>query len=103
MSIDLKRLPGGAVLLIALIAPAILAQQADRSLLSPIALRARPLIDVEAQTQPLLPCGKEPIPAYPGVNEQAVVKSWSKSDLGRDWKPPVCTAGLKWASRRWSP
>src|ERR1039458_2402983 len=91
MSIDLKRLPGGAVLLIALIAPAILAQQADRSLPSPIALRARPLIDVEAQTQPLPPCGKEPIPAYPGVNEQAVVKSWSKSDLGRDWKPPVCT------------
>src|ERR1039458_2595983 len=91
MSIDLKRLPSGAVLLIALIAPGILAQQADRFLLSPIALRARPLIDVEPQTGPLPPCGKEPIPAYPGVNEQAVVKSWSKSDLGRDWKPPVCT------------
>jgi hypothetical protein len=33
----------------------------------------------------------EPIPAYPDVNEEAVVKSWSKSDLGHDWKPPVCT------------
>jgi hypothetical protein len=91
MSIDLKRLPGDAVLLIALIAPAILAQQADRFLLSAVALPARPLIDVEPQPEPLLPCGNEPIPAYPGVNEQAVVKSWSKSDLGRDWKPPECT------------
>jgi len=41
MSIDLKRLPSGAVLLIALIAPGILAQQADRFLLSAMALRAR--------------------------------------------------------------
>jgi hypothetical protein len=92
MSIDLKRLPGGAVLIIALIAPGILAQQADRRLLSRIALRASPLSDVEPQTGPLPPCGREPIPAYPGINEQSIVKSWSKSDLGRDWKPPVCTA-----------
>ena len=92
MSIDLKRFPGGAVLIIALIAPGILAQQADRCLLSRIALRASPLSDVEPQTGPLPPCGREPIPAYPGINEQSIVKSWSKSDLGRDWKPPVCTA-----------
>jgi hypothetical protein len=98
-----KRLPGGAVLLIALIAPVILAQQADRFLLSPIALQARPLIDLEPQTGPLPPCGKEPIPAYPGVNEQAIVKSWSKSDLGRDWKPPVCTGWAEVALRRWLP
>jgi len=91
MSIDLKRLPGGAVLLIALMGPGILAQQTGRFLLSPIALRARPLIEVEPQTGPRLPCGNEPIPEYPGVNEPAVVKSWSKADLGRDWKPPVCT------------
>jgi len=91
MSIDLKRLPGGAVLLITLIAPGVLAHQADRFLLSPIALRSRPLIDAEPQTGPMPPCGMEPIPAYPDVNEQSVVKSWSKSDLGRDWKPPVCT------------
>ena len=91
MSIDLKRLPGGAVLFIALIAPGILAQQTDRFLPSPIALRTSSLIDVEPQTGPLPPCGTEPIPAYPGVNEQAVVKSWSKSDFGHDWKPPACT------------
>jgi hypothetical protein len=91
MSIDLKRLPGGAVLLITLIAPGVLAHQADRFLLSPIALRSRSLIDAEPQTGPMPPCGMEPIPAYPDVNEQSVVKSWSKSDLGRDWKPPVCT------------
>src|SRR5580692_4539165 len=91
MSIDLKRLPGSAVLLIALIAPGILAQQADRVPLSPTALREKALIDVEPQTGPLPPCGNEPIPEYPGANEQAVVKSWSKSDFGRDWKPPVCT------------
>ena len=95
MSIDLKRLAGGAVLLIALIAPIIFAQQADRFLLSPIALRARPLINVEARAGPQPPCGKEPIPAYPGLDDSAVVKSWSKSDFGRDWKPPACTG---WAA-----
>jgi hypothetical protein len=89
MSIDLKR-PGGVVLIIALIVHGILAQQAGRFLVSPIALRARPLSDVEPQAGPLPPCGREPIPAYPGVNE-SIVKSWSRSDLGRDWKPPVCT------------
>jgi len=56
-----------------------------------MALRARPLIDVESQPGPLPPCGNEPIPEFPGVNEQAIVKSWSKADLGRDWKPPLCT------------
>jgi hypothetical protein len=91
MSIVLKRLPGGAVLLITLIAPGVLDHQADGLLLSPIALRSRSLSDAEPQTGPMPPCGMEPIPAYPVVNEQAVVKSWSKSDLGRDWKPPVCT------------
>ncbi len=89
--VDLARLPGGAALLIALMAPGIRVQQGDRFLLSPIALWARPLVETEAQTGPLLPCGNEPIPDYPAVNEQAVVKSWSKTDLGRDWKPPVCT------------
>lgn len=43
------------------------------------------------QSAPLPPCGKEPVPAYPGVDESAIVKSWSRSDLGRDWKPPACT------------
>jgi hypothetical protein len=91
MSFDLKRLPGGAVLLIALIAPGVLDHGEVRFLLSPIALRSRSLIDAGPQTGPMPPCGMEPIPAYPDVNEEAVVKSWSKSDLGRDWKPPGCT------------
>jgi hypothetical protein len=91
MSIVLKRLPSGAVLLITLIAPRVLDHQGDYLLLSPIMLRSRSLIEAEPQTGPMPPCGMEPIPAYPAVNEQAVVKSWSKSDLGRDWKPPVCT------------
>jgi hypothetical protein len=68
------------------------AQQIDRFLLSPPALRAGPLLDVESQPGPQPPCGNEAIPAYPGVDELAIVKSWSKSDLGRDWKPPACTA-----------
>ena len=91
MSIVLKPLPVGAVLLITLIAPSVLDHQEDYFLLSPITLRSRSLIEAEPQTGPMPPCGMEPIPAYPAVNEQAVVKSWSKSDLGRDWKPPVCT------------
>jgi len=87
----LMRLPGSAVLLVALIVPGILTRPADRFLISPIALQLRPLTDVEPQPGPVPPCGREPVPAYPGVNEQAVVKSWSKSDLGRNWKPPVCS------------
>jgi len=87
----LMRLPGSAVLLVALIEPGILPQPADRFLISPIALQPRPLTDVGPQPGPVPPCGREPVPAYPGVNEHAVVKSWSKSDLGRNWKPPVCS------------
>ena len=91
MSIDLKRLLGGAVLLITPIWPGVVGHQMDRLLLSPIALRSRSLLDAGPQTGPMPPCGMEPIPAYPDVNEEAVVKSWSKSDLGHDWKPPGCT------------
>jgi hypothetical protein len=60
------------------------AQQVDRYLLSPPALQAGLLIDVEPQPGPQLPCGKDPMPAYPGVDELAIVKSWSKSDLRRE-------------------
>jgi hypothetical protein len=48
-----------------------------------------------AQLGPKPPCGKEPAPPYPGLNESAVVKSWSKSEVGRDWSPPACTG---WAA-----
>ena len=44
-----------------------------------------------AQSGPQPPCGKEPVPPYPGLHDSATVKLWSKSDFGRDWKPPACT------------
>ena len=75
-----------------LVLPAVYpAQEADRFQLSPPALQAGRLIDVEPQLGPQPPCGKEPIPPYPGLDDLAIVKSWSKSDFGRDWKPPACT------------
>jgi hypothetical protein len=48
-----------------------------------------------AQSGPQPPCGKEPVPPYPGLDESAIVKSWSRSDFGRDWRPPACTG---WAA-----
>jgi len=42
------------------------AQPADRFLYSPPALQAGLLIEVQPQPGPQPPCGKEPIPAYPG-------------------------------------
>jgi len=46
---------------------------------------------VYSQSGPQPPCGKEPVPPYPGLEDSASVKSWSKSDVGSDWKPPACT------------
>jgi hypothetical protein len=48
-----------------------------------------------AQLGPQPPCGKEPVPPYPDLDGSAVVKSWSKADFGRDWRPPACTG---WAA-----
>jgi len=48
-----------------------------------------------AQLGPQPPCGKEPVPSYPGLDDSATAKSWSKSEFGRDWKPPACTG---WAA-----
>jgi Family of unknown function (DUF6675) len=48
-----------------------------------------------AQSGPQPPCGREPIPPYPGLEDSAIVKSWSESDFGRDWRPPACTG---WAA-----
>jgi hypothetical protein len=45
-----------------------------------------------AQSGPQPPCGGEPVPVYPALDDPAIAKSWSKSDFGRDWKPPACTA-----------
>jgi hypothetical protein len=44
-----------------------------------------------AQLGPQPPCGREPIAPYRGLDDPAIVKSWSESDLGRDWRPPACT------------
>jgi len=44
-----------------------------------------------AATEPQPPCGQDAVPAYPGLGDSAVVKSWSKSDFGHDWKPSACT------------
>jgi len=48
-----------------------------------------------AQSGPQPPCGKEPVPSYPALDDPPIVKLWSKSDLGRDWRPPACTG---WAA-----
>jgi hypothetical protein len=48
-----------------------------------------------AQLGPQPPCGDEPVPAYPALDDSAIVKSWSKSDFARDWRPPACTG---WAA-----
>ena len=53
--------------------------------------RSARLIDVEPDLGPQPPCGKESIPPYPRLDDSAIVKSWSKSEFGRDWKPPACT------------
>jgi hypothetical protein len=75
-----------------LVLPAVYpAQEADRFQLSPPAPQAGRVVDVEPELGPQPPCGKEPIPPYPGRDDLANVKSWSKSDFGRDWKPPACT------------
>jgi hypothetical protein len=42
------------------------------------------------QPGPRPPCGVEPIPAYPAMNGEPVVKSWHESELGQAWKPPEC-------------
>src|ERR1700730_5393090 len=44
-----------------------------------------------AQSGPQPPCGKDPFPPYPALDQPATVKSWSKTDFGGDWKPPECT------------
>jgi hypothetical protein len=50
---------------------------------------------MDAQSGPRPPCANGPVPTLPGLNDPAVVKSWSKSDYGRDWSPPICTG---WAA-----
>jgi hypothetical protein len=44
-----------------------------------------------AQSGPQPPCGKDPVPPYPGLDSAPTVTFWSESDFGRDWRPPACT------------
>jgi hypothetical protein len=52
-----------------------------------------------AQQGPQPPCGKGPVPSYPGVESPPTVRFWSEPDFGRDWKPPACTG---WAEAGFS-
>jgi hypothetical protein len=40
---------------------------------------------------PQPPCGEQPVPPYPGLDESPTVKFWSESAFGGSWRPPVCT------------
>jgi hypothetical protein len=71
------------------------AQAADRFEHSPPSQQAERVIGIGPQLGPQPPCGQEPIPSYPGLDDPAIVKSWSESDFGRDWRPPACTG---WAA-----
>jgi hypothetical protein len=57
----------------------------------PFALRSATVVDVEPELGPQPPCGQEPYPPYPRLNDSAIVKSWGDSGFGRDWRPPACT------------
>jgi len=48
-----------------------------------------------AQSGPQPPCGEEPVPPYPGLDHSPIVKFWSESDFGRDWRPPACTGWVE--------
>jgi hypothetical protein len=75
-----------------LVLPAVCpAQEADRFQHFPPALQSARSIGVEPQLGPQPPCGNEPIPPYPDLDATAIVKSWSESDFGGDWRPPACT------------
>jgi hypothetical protein len=67
------------------------AHEAHRIQIPPSALRSVPILDVEPALGPQPPCGQEPNPPYPRLNDPAIVKSWGDSGFGRDWRPPACT------------
>jgi hypothetical protein len=48
-----------------------------------------------AQSGPQPPCGEEPVPTYPGLENSPTVRFWSESDFGRDWRPPACTGWVE--------
>jgi hypothetical protein len=49
-----------------------------------------------AQSAPQPPCGRDPVPDWPALDDSAVAKLWSRAEFGRDWTPPACTG---WTSK----
>jgi hypothetical protein len=74
-------------------------QEIDRVHPPPVASRPAPIAGVEPSIGPQLPCGREPVPPYPALDDSAIVMSWKESELGRDWEPPACTG---WAAAGFS-
>jgi uncharacterized protein DUF6675 len=66
-------------------------QLRDGSQLSIRTFHAAPSIAAAPQSGPEPPCGREPVPSYPALDQPAAVKAWTESEVGRDWKPPGCT------------
>lgn len=85
-----QKVTGCAVLLWGL-AAACAAQGADRYQVSFPSPQMGQQVDAGAQPGPQPPCGKTPNPPYPVLDHFALVKAWSRSDLGAGWKPPACT------------
>jgi len=40
---------------------------------------------------PRPPCGSDPLPPYPDLDNAPNVQVWDRDGLGRDWIPPACT------------
>ena len=80
------------LVIVILMLPAVYpAHETSRLQVSASALRPTRFIHAEPVLAPQPPCGVDSIPAYPRLDDPAVVKSWSESELGRDWRPPACT------------
>ncbi len=45
----------------------------------------------QTNTGPQPPCGRDPLPAYPGLDHSPAVKVWTDAGLLREWSPPPCT------------
>ena len=57
------------------------------ALLTSILCRAVPS---HADSGPQPPCGNEPLPSYPDLENSPVVRVWEDPGLGRTWTPPAC-------------
>ena len=81
-----------AVSALILVLPAVYpVHEAHRFQVSPLTLGSPRSTDVEPELGPQPPCGSEPMPPYPRLDDSPITRSWNKSELGRDWKPPECT------------